>query len=81
MDINAHDDEASAFLYSLEKSARGYLCKLTTVQSEFKWWGENPEKAPNPARQLWSLGHWWSLVVTVQVSGQQVGYHPLVSMF
>ena len=57
------------FLYFLGKLAPGYLCKLklTTVQSGFKWWGENPEKAPNPARQLLSLvvigGHWsgvWS---------------------
>ena len=65
-------------MYSLGKLATGYLCKLqlTTVQSGFKWWGENPEKAPNPARQLWSLGHWWSSVVTGQESGQRVGYHP-----
>ena len=79
---NAHNVLEDAFLYSLGKLATGYLCKLqlTTVQSGFKWWGENPEKAPNPARQLWSLGHWWSLVVTGQVSGQQVGYLPLLSI-
>ena len=62
-EIGGKDD---VLLHSLEKSSTRSLCKLqvTTIQPGFKWWGENPEKAPNPARQLRSLGHWWSSVVT-----------------
>ena len=38
------------------------IVTVLSSQTVLKWWGENPEKAPNSARQLRSLGHWWSLV-------------------
>ena len=52
-------------LLFLGKEGFWVFVQIVTVlssQTVLKWWGENPEKAPNSARQLRSLGHWWSLV-------------------